>query len=401
MMREILITLYLSLFKFLFTIFKLFPLKNKVTFTVSFGDNSQYVYEEIRKQNIPVEVAVLYKGSGRSHFQEYTEIDLVPFESKNLFAMLKSIYHLATSKYIIVDNYFAFLSVTHFKEGVECIQLWHASGALKKFGLEDQSVQYRSKRAQERFLRVYEQFHKVIVGSDVMANIFMNAFNLKKESILRTGIPRTDFFYDESTQNHIIDKLIKENQVLKYKKKVLYAPTYRDNQLDEFKMELDLDKMSRELGEDYVVLLRLHPAIKGTVDYSELYPGFVYNYSSSKYDINELLLIANYLITDYSSIPYEFSLLNKPMIFFAYDLESYKTERGLMDNYESTVPGPVVDTTADIISLIKEDNFNLEEIKEYAFKWNKYSTGNSSKNLVGYLFQKEAVIADGQTRTAL
>ncbi|MBT2757221.1 CDP-glycerol glycerophosphotransferase family protein [Mesobacillus foraminis] len=401
MMREILITLYLTVFKVLFNIFKMFPLKNKVTFTVSFGDNSKYVYDEIRRKDIDVEVAVLYKGAAGSHFQECRDIDLIPFESGNLASFLKSIYHLATSKYIIIDNYFGFLAVTDFKEGTECIQLWHASGALKKFGLEDQSVKYRSKRAQERFLRVYDKFDKVIVGSDMMANIFMNAFNLPQERILRTGIPRTDFFYDESTQNQIIDTLIKENPVLKYKKKVLYAPTYRDNQLDEFKMELELDEMSRELGEDYVVLLRLHPAIKGTVDYSELYPGFVYNYSSSKYDINELLLIANYLITDYSSIPYEFSLLNKPMIFFAYDLEQYKKERGLMDNYEHTVPGPVVNHTKDIIALIKEDNFNLEEIKEYAVKWNRYSAGDSSENLVRYLFEKEAVISEGQRRTAL
>ena len=397
-MKELIISLYLLVFKLLFNLFNLIPLKNKVTFTISFGDNSQYVYEELRKHDQSLEVVVLYKGSAAKYFQSYDGIKLIPFESFNPVHMIQSIYHLATSKHIIVDNYFAFLSVTDFKEGVECIQLWHASGAIKKFGLEDQSVQYRSKKAQERFLRVYKKFNKVVVGSDVMASIFMSAFNLPQESILRTGIPRTDFFYDEKKQNELIDSLIKENPVLKTKKKILYAPTYRDNQLNSFEFELELDQMVKELGEDYVLLLRLHPAIKNPVDYSKLYPGFVYDYSSPKYDINELLLIANYLITDYSSIPYEFSLLNKPMIFFAYDLETYKKDRGLIDRFEQTVPGPVVEKTSEIVRLIKENQFNLENIKEYASKWNKYSTGNSSKNLVRYLFNEEAEMTEVKRR---
>lgn len=389
MVKEAAIQLYLLAYKLLFTLFNFQPLKDKVTFVVSFGDNSKYVYEEILRQNKSVDVVVLYKGSSNRHFTEFNELTLLPMDSFNLIAFIKTNYHLATSRTIFVDNYFAFLAVTDFKEDVECIQLWHASGALKKFGLEDQSITKRNRRAHERFLKVYEKFHKVVVGSDNMANIFMKSFNLSKENILRTGIPRTDFFYDEKTQNQIVDKLIKENQDLKRKKKVLYAPTYRDKQLDHFEMKLELDQMFKELGTEYVVLLRLHPAIKKSVDYEKLYPGFVYDYSSSSYDINDLLIIANYLITDYSSIPYEFSLLNKPMIFFAYDLESYKMERGLLEGYEETVPGPVVKTTSEIIELIKKDQFNLEQLKDYAGKWNKYSTGKSSQNLVRYVFNKE------------
>jgi teichoic acid glycerol-phosphate primase len=390
MVKELAIQIYLLVYKLLFTLLNRFPLKEKVTFVVSFGDNSKYVYEEILRQNKSVDVVILYKGSSNRHFSEFNGVSLLPLDSINLFAFIKSIYHLATSKIIFVDNYFAFLAVTDFKKDVECIQLWHASGALKKFGLEDQSVAFRNKRSHERFLKVYGKFHKVVVGSDIMANIFMKSFNLSKDNILRMGIPRTDFFYDEKAQNQIVDKLIKENKALKRKKKVLYAPTYRDNQLDHFELNLEIDQMVKELGEDYVILLRLHPAIKKTVDYEKLYPGFVYDYSSSKYDINELLIIANYLITDYSSIPYEFSLLNKPMIFFAYDLESYKRERGLMEGYEETVPGPVVKTTSEIIELIKKNQFNLELLRDYADKWNKYSTGKSSRNLVRYVFDKEA-----------
>ncbi|MEK5066199.1 CDP-glycerol glycerophosphotransferase family protein [Cytobacillus sp. FSL R5-0596] len=389
MVREIAITIYLILFKLIFNIFKIFSLKDKVVFVVTFGDNSKYVYDEIRKRNTGTETVVLFKGTSHLHFRSYQDLTLIPFETINIISQVKSIYHLATSKYIFVDNYFGFLAETKFKPEVECIQLWHASGAIKKFGLQDESIKARSPKAKQRFLKVYEKFDRVVVGSDVMANIFKEAFNLSNEKIVRTGIPRTDFFFDKKRQNEVISAFYSKYPNMKAKKKILYAPTYRDNEIDSFKLKLELDKMQDELGEDFVLLLRLHPAVRNNSDYSQVYPGFVYDFSSTEFDINELLLLTDFLITDYSSVPYDFSLLGKPMIFFAYDLEEYKKERGLWDQYETMLPGPVVKETKEIIIAIKNNNFNVEEIKRYSKKWNKYSIGSSSENLVDFLFEKE------------
>lgn len=391
MIKELIITIYLLAFKLVFNFFKLFPLKHKITFVITFGDNSKYIYDEIKRQQQEIEVVVLYEGASRVYFEEYDEVKKIPFESLNFMQIIKSIYHLATSKYIIVDNYFGFLATTDFRKGAECLQLWHASGAIKKFGLEDQSVQYRSERAKKRFNKVYSKFDKVVIGSDIMGNTFIRSFNIPKEKLLKTGVPRTDFFYKEALHSEIIKGMVRENEALKNKKKILYAPTYRDNELDHFEMKLELDLLYKELGEDYIILLRLHPAIKTKTNYADLYPGFVLDYSSSKYDINHLLLIADYLITDYSSIPYEFSLLNKPIIFFAYDLEKYSLERGLVENYDQMVPGPVVKETNDVIKLIKENQFDMQQLKAYANKWNKYSKGYSSHNVVNYLLQSNSV----------
>ncbi|WP_241198588.1 CDP-glycerol glycerophosphotransferase family protein [Cytobacillus horneckiae] len=373
-------------------------MKNKITFVVSFGDNSKYVYDEIVNQQLDIEVSVLYKGKSDRYFQDDEGIKLIPFESTNIIHTLLSIYHLATSKKIIIDNYFGFLAVTDFKNEVEVIQLWHASGAIKKFGLEDQSVQYRSARAQQRFLKVYEKFDKVIVGSDVMANTFMSAFNLSSERILRTGIPRTDFFYDEDMKKNIVTRFSAENHNLQNKKKILYAPTYRDNELNNFQLTLELDQMQVQLGDDYIVLLRLHPAVQTSINFAEKYPGFVYDYSGSQYDINDLLLFADLLVTDYSSIPFEFSLMNKPMIFFAYDLEAYQRERGLMSHYEKMVPGPVVGSTNELINIIQTEKYDYKLIQEYASKWNKYSTGHSSRRLVQYMFEHSDVAEESKRR---
>jgi teichoic acid glycerol-phosphate primase len=383
MVRELAIFLYLLLFKCTFFLFNFLPLKEKTTFVVSFGDNCLYILEEMRRQNIGAQVAVLCKRDKMDPFMNYKNIHLVPFESVHPLHWLQSIYHLATSRYIMVDNYYGFLAAVHFKKGVQCIQLWHASGAMKKFGLEEESIKDRSPRAIQRFLRVYRQFHKVVVGSDVMAAIFTKSFNLKKEQILKTGIPRTDFFFNETAIQQERQTLAQRHPEIKDKKVILYAPTYRDQELDHFRLHLDIEKMAADLGTDFILLLRLHPAIKNRVNVSKKYSDFIVDVSSQQYGIHSLLVAADYLITDYSSIVVEYSLLLKPIIFFRYDVEEYTRTRGIL---EQQLPGPVVSDTDSIIELIHTNRFDLDAIRTYAEIWNKYSKGHSSEHLVQYLF---------------
>src|SRR5699024_4463287 len=172
--------------------------------------------------------------------------------------------------------------------------------------------------------------------------------------------------------------------VIKSKKVILYAPTYRDNELNVSGLQLDVNKMYRELHDDYVLFLRLHPAVSSTVKNN--YPDFVFDVSAD-YDINHLLVITDILISDYSSIPFEFSLLHKPMIFFAYDIDKYAEERGFWDNYDKLVPGPIVENTDDLITVLQEENFDMERIQTFSDEWNRYSDGFSSERLIKALYQ--------------
>lgn len=391
MVRELAICFYLWVFKFFFTIFSLFPLRNKTTFVVSFGDNTEYVYEEIRRQHIPTDVVFLCEQKAFPKFKDTPRATTILFEAKHVLNWMKAVFHLATSRHIFIDNYFGFLAAITFKKEVKCIQLWHASGAMKKFGLEDESIKSRTDQAKKRFLQVYSKFNQVIVGSDVMAEIFMKSFNLKKANILPTGVPRTDFFFNEEAKQTAIAALLHKHPILKDKKIILYAPTYRDNELDYFNLVLDIEKMARELESEYRLILRLHPAIVSKGDFETRYPDFVVDLSSSQYDINELLVTANYLITDYSSIPYDFSLLHKPIIFFTYDLDEYKQQRGVMGGFEEHLPGPLVKDTESIIELIQNDCFDLQKVEYYSEKWNQYSKGHSSQNLVTKLFAEKSL----------
>ncbi|MGE7882716.1 CDP-glycerol glycerophosphotransferase family protein [Bacillus sp. NPDC094077] len=385
MLREISVTIYLAVFKILFSIVNIAPLKNKVTFIMSYGENLICIYEEMKERNIDCEFVFLYKSTCKYELKNYPDLKVVAFETKNIVQMIQAIYHLATSRYVIVDNYFGSLSTIRFKKKVQCIQIWHAAGALKKFGLLAPAFKKRSKYAQKRFLRVYKNFHKIVVGSDALAEIYIQAFGMNEENILKTGIPRTDVFFNKGDQKHIINNFIYSIPNLSRKKVILYAPTFRDKELEDFGLHLNIDAMYEALRDEYILIIKLHPAIRNKLEYREKYEDFLYDYSLYP-NINDLFLVTDILITDYSSVPFEFCLLNKPMIFFTYDLKKYAKKRGLIGDFISNVPGPVVYSTAEIIEKIKNHSFDSRKLEQFNAQWSQYSNGNSSRNLVSYLF---------------
>lgn len=380
-MREILIVIYLCMFWVVFKLVQLFPLQKKTTFVTAFGDNVLYTMHAIEKKTSE-KVIIIQSNCCRLEFKKAPNRTIICYHTKNPLNWIRSIYHIATSETLFIDTYFAFLSVTKFKPGVTCTQLWHAAGAMKKFGLEDHSIQTRAKIARKRFKEVYKRFDYVVIGSEKMHLIFNKAFGIQEEQVLRTGIPRTDFFFDENEKNMAIQSLQEKLPVIKSKKVLLYAPTYRDNQLVVDELALDISRLYEDYKDEYVLFLSLHPAVKVHLDHD--YEDFVYDVSSNH--INHLALVSDVLITDYSSIPFEFAILHKPIIFFAYDLETYQAERGLWDKYENLVPGPIAKNMDELIHILKNHEFNLDKIKTFASEWNQYSTGHSSERLVKAIY---------------
>jgi CDP-glycerol glycerophosphotransferase (TagB/SpsB family) len=382
MARELAITVYLFVFHVMFHIFKLFPQKKKTVFVASFGDNILYTLNELEKLTNE-RVVILRDPRCKIIFEDFPNRKQLDFKPSNPIEWISSVYHLATCQTVFVDNYYGFLAVTPFRSNVKCIQLWHAAGAIKQFGLKDLSILNRPQRAYDRFLAVYHRFDHVVVGSDHMATIFKEGFGLTDQQILKTGVPRTDFFFNIEEQEEVRQTMEIFFPFIKEKKIILYAPTYRDNELNVSKLQLDIEKMYTELQDDYVLLLRLHPAVN--IELKNMYPDFVFDVSRN-YSINHLLVITDVLITDYSSIPVEFALLHKPMVFFAYDIDTYAEERGFWDNYDKLVPGPIVENTFDLINILKAETYDMNKIKKFADEWNLYSDGNSSKRLINAIF---------------
>ncbi|MGM0902865.1 MAG: CDP-glycerol glycerophosphotransferase family protein [Bacillota bacterium] len=384
MVREIAVYLYLRLFSLVFSLFNVLPLQKKIVLVASFTENNLYIFDEFQKQNVDFRTIILANKKVYPFLaSELSKETVLLFDFKKLTQYIMSIYHLATAKVVFIDNYFGFLAATKFKKDVKCIQIWHANGAIKKFGLEDQSVEFRTERAKERFKKVYNNFHKITVGSDAMADIFIQAFGLSENRILRTGIPRTDLFYNVDKKESIEQYLYKKYPFLADKQVILYAPTFRDEKLETFELHINLKLLKKELEEEYILLLKLHPAIKNSITITEDLKGFVYDFSDYP-NVNELFFVADLLITDYSSLPFEYSILNKPMIFFPYDLIEYRRTRGFWEDYKKLIPGPIAYSTTEIVQTLKTKDFQLEKVVAFNQKWNTYSNGHSSENLVAY-----------------
>ncbi|WP_042143677.1 CDP-glycerol glycerophosphotransferase family protein [Paucisalibacillus sp. EB02] len=383
MVREILITFYLFVFHMLFTMAKFFPIQKKTVCVASFGDNIFYTTRALRK--LSEEKIVILKGrSCKYPFNNSTGI-VISFTLHHPISYLRSIYHLATATTVLVDNYYGFLAVTNFKEETTCIQLWHANGAIKYFGLQDPSTEKRGIKAKKRFMRVYSRFNYIIVGSERMASIFRKSFEIPDETILRIGIPRTDIFYDPY-EKLVIQQQLRKIQSVNGKKVILYAPTFRDHELENYNIQLDLSLLEEHLSSEYVLWLKVHPAV--SYNLAEFHSDFVIDVSDY-HDVNHLLFNTDILITDYSSIPFEYALLGKPILFFAYDLVEYRSIRGLMNDYEISMPGPIIQTNEEIIAAIKENKFSRSIIKSFANDWNEYSKGNSSMNLAKFITQTD------------
>lgn len=278
------------------------------------------------------------------------------------------IYDFTTSEVILLEDYFRYTSFVRLKKEQELCQLWHACGAYKKFGYSRLNGNENIKIHQG-----YKKYTKVITSAEAIRKNYAEAFGISIEKTKATGVPRTDIFFDEQCKAEKCAKFYEEYPELKNKKIILFAPTYRGKRAEDASYEfgeIEFESLYKQLKEEYVIIFKWHPALynnlkrKHILVYDESkYKDFFYD-MSEKREVNDLLFVADILVTDYSSVIFDYALLNKPIIYFMYDIEQYEGGRGLYYELEEYLYGPIVKTTNDLIMAIKEEkNFKIERQK--------------------------------------
>lgn len=285
---------------------------------------------------------------------------------------IKVPYHMATSQMIFLDNVFLPISKINLKKETKLIQLWHGTASLKKFALDSESGWVKNLAK-----NISKKTTHFIVASNWMADIYKTAFEAEDDKIYVIGCPRTDLFFNEHLLENMCNKFYGEYPELKSKKLILYAPTFRDNELNA-DIHLDIGELLSNLSDEYVIGLRLHPHIASQLD-SNILNDRVYDFS--KYNrLNTLLIVSDVLISDYSSIIFEYALLNKPILFYAYDFDEFKkNSRGFYEDYESIVPGPILTDTLDLIPFILSPQVN--DLQYFRDKYLEKCDGESVKRL--------------------
>ena len=363
----------------------LFPINNKKLLLIMTHDDSDEgnvgtVYRFFQQKDTDF----IFKKVNRDNFTFKLNKNLF----KNLIYMFIILpYHIATSKTIFMDNVFLPFSTIKVKKDTRLVQLWHGTGAIKKFGLECEEGWIKSLGRATN-----ENTTHFIVGSSWMKEIYKTAFGAKKDKIFNIGCPRTDIFFNKRIIQERRNEFIQEYPELYKKKLILYAPTFRDNEndADEIKI-LDIDKMMSNLDDDYVLGIRFHPHLSNKVNLNKYFQENYHNrvFDFSLYDkLNTLLICSDILITDYSSIIYEFAILEKPMIFYSYDLDKFeKSGRGFYENYKSIVPGPIAFKTDEIIDIIRSGIMGSDYTYKFLSTYLENCDGHSTKRLYHLLME--------------
>lgn len=375
------------------------------------------VFYSIAKKILPVDEKLIifesgigkqYSDSPKMIYEEILERELdykkvwicnknIKFRDSNTIRVKrlspKYYYYLAKAKYWINNQNFP----TYIKKRPETIylQTWHGT-PLKKMLYDIEKVHGRSDDYVERVGNAVKNWDYLISPSEYATKAFRSAFRYSGE-IWELGYPRNDIFYwKEDKKEKIINKVKSQLRLPNDKKIILYAPTFRDDQTSNnnkflFDINMDLHKMKEELGDDYILLLRMHVVISNKIQVDESLKDFVKNVSNYS-DIQELLLISDVLITDYSSVMFDFANTGRPIIFYTYDLENYRDNlRGFYMDFENEVPGPFAFNTSDIIQNIlnidKVTKRYCQKYKEFQAKFCSLEDGNASKRVVDRLFK--------------
>jgi CDP-glycerol glycerophosphotransferase (TagB/SpsB family) len=267
----------------------------------------------------------------------------------------------------IVDDYFFPIYVITPRAGTTIIQTWHACGAFKKIGYSVLDKSFGMDEALARRVRVHSNYDVCLMGSQAAAVHYAEAFRQPLERFVTDlGIPRTDVLFGEERLTRTRAAIRERYGLHDGRRVVLYAPTFRGDSVTDARAtdDLDLGVLQTMLGDDHVLLVRLHPFVRSrTVIGSDL-ADFAVDVSDHP-DINELMLVSDVLITDYSSAIYEFSLLGRPMVFFAPDFEAYEQERGFYFDYRTGVPGPIFETTEALAEYLRAGDFDLERVARF------------------------------------
>lgn len=288
------------------------------------------------------------------------------------------------------------------KENQVFVQCWHGT-PLKKLGCDLTHLDNALNSVEgmkKRYRFEAKKFDYFLSPSAYASEKFISAWDLenigKQNVIVEQGYPRNDFLYNYSDADvaRIKREIFKDDiDTIGDKRIILYAPTFRNDQHSSgkgyvFDIDVDMSLLKEKLANDYVILFRSHYFVSNHLDLAK-YKGFVYDVSRVD-DINSLYVISDMLVTDYSSVMFDYANLKRPMIFYMYDMEHYRDEsNGFYFNVENELPGNIARTEQELIDeiLSLSNGFKINEAYEnFNKKYNYLDDGNASKRVVEHIF---------------
>ena len=344
----------------IFTVlFKAMKLRDRVFFFSSrsdgdFLENLKAVYKK-------------YPGE-KVHFCQKT-----PHSLKEKFIIRK---YLLTSKVIITDDYIDCLRYVRLRDEQKLIQIWYTGGAFRRFGLDN----IRAGSRLDEY-KSHSQYSAVCVSSEYVRQFYAHAFGVDIDIVKATGTPRSDVLVNDAKIVEKKNNICFKHPLLKDKKVYVYFPTYRDadGEIVGFDPKIDWARLNDDLDDDEVFVLCRHPFMKYEYIKGCFYPR-VKDYTSDP--TPELLAVADVVITDYSTIVFDASLLDKSMVFYVPDYNDYKSELYL--RYERDLPGEIITDSSELLKVLRRaaNSNNSDKLAVFKKKEMEQCDGKATERVI-------------------
>lgn len=363
-MKYLILKIFVILMNFIYLFFKIFPTKNKIVM-ISRQSNSITLDFKLLKNKIKAEkkydvIILCKKLEGKENASLSSML-------KYFFHMFVQMYHLATSKVVILDSYCILISILKHKKTLKVIQMWHSVGTMKKFGyaILDQEEGSSSKLA--KVLKMHKNYDVILCGGKGYLNDLCEQFNYDKDYFEIIPLPRIDLLKDELYLKKIKNDIYNKYPNLKKKKNIIYVPTFRK---DETLLSEHINKIIDNVNfNKYNLIIKLHPLSNIKIKNENVI-------IDSQYSSIDMVTVSDYVITDYSCILYEAGILNKPLYFYCFDYEEYNKNRSLNIDYYNELPGVISKDISEIISSIENNKYDYNKLNKFIKKYVDYK-GNS------------------------
>lgn len=368
-MKYVAVFIFKIFLKIIYFFMKLFPTDNKKIVFISRQSNDinidfKLISDELRKRDSGIKMVFICKRLEKGF------TDKVSY----FFTIIKQMYNLATSRVAVLDSYCIPVSILNHKDGLFVLQIWHSIGKIKKSGYQTLgSVSGRDRKLAE-MMCMHKNYDAIIAGAPVFDEFYEKGFNVKRDILFHYGLPRIDYLINrESTLKKDIYNKYPE---FKNRKVVLYAPTFRTYETDGLERMID-----NYNPKDFILIVKSHHNQVLDVNNDNVY-------TCDDFKSVDLLSIADYVITDYSSIALEAAIINKKLLFYVYDYDKYNSLNGLNIDFYKILPECSSMNIKELFDIIRSDKYDVKSYQSFRNRYLPKNLGKSTELITDLICSK-------------
>lgn len=368
-MKYVAIHIFKLFLKIIYFFLKLLPTNNKKIVFISRQSNDinidfKLIKEELEKRDKDIKMVFICKRLEKG----------IKSKISFFFTIIRQMYNLATSKVAVLDSYCIPVSVLKHKKSLYVLQIWHSIGKIKKSGYQTLDTPSGRDKKMAELMCMHKNYNNIIAGSEAFDEFYEEGFNVGKDILLHYGLPRIDYLIN--SKEKVKSEILKEYPEFKNKKIVLYAPTFRTYETDA------IEKITKSYNpKDFILIVKSHHNQLLSINSDDIY-------TCDDFRSVDILTVADYVITDYSSIALEAAILNIKLLFYVYDYEKYNSQNGLNIDFHKTLPNCSSKDIKELIKIINNDSYDNKSYQEFRKKYLPKELGKSTELITDLIITK-------------